>query len=646
MNPLLPLVCVALSQSFDVAPAQSKLKLDAKNHREALYSALVAHYSSLQPGNAERLNMFETADARQAMKQLGADFLKRYPTDERALEVKFNIARATYEDGELVEAAALFKNFALANPKHKDAEAAAELALDSLDQMNDCAAVTTTGRAFLAEQRFSAGFLERTKKIVDATTAGDCNVRKWIEGGGQGDLLEPLLKTADELKGTPGGEKALQNAIALVTDRGDTTKRDELAQRLLTEYPRSEAASNLMQTLANDAANAARFSEATKKYEEIGARFNDAEAWLSAARLQSALGDSNGAVKAYEAAANLPGARKLDALVGQAQTLLAARETSRARATAELALKLDRTDARAAVVVAEVLAADPTSRPEAFVALLTPVTNAPRAGGEDTAKALFLFGDVLARKFEQLPVTPLEEKAAAMQQTQAVLLQAAEMGSAEWTVASLWRVATLAQHFANALETMAVEPAARAQLKANVQGLRSQADQLFERCATRALQLNVFSNAALGCRAKSVNVASPLRPLPAVKPVNVEALARAVDSKRDAASFEALGLAYLGAWHVKEARLLLSRSVELDGRRASALNALGYAALLDGDATSAFTAYTQALEADATFLKARANLGSLRCRFGDKAGARSELSQLSGTSVSGVDVDSEWSTCR
>ena len=67
---------------------------------------------------------------------------------------------------------------------------------------------------------------------------------------------------------------------------------------------------------------------------------------------------------------------------------------------------------------------------------------------------------------------------------------------------------------------------------------------------------------------------------------------------------------------------------------------------LTGDASGAVNAYTLALSADPTNVKARANLTALRCRFGDKDGARAELSILKVALVSGVDVDPEWSTCR
>jgi len=48
-----------------------------------------------------------------------------------------------------------------------------------------------------------------------------------------------------------------------------------------------------------------------------------------------------------------------------------------------------------------------------------------------------------------------------------------------------------------------------------------------------------------------------------------------------------------------------------------------------------------------SFDKARANLASLRCRFGDHDGAKRELALLKEvSSLSGPDLDPEWKACR
>jgi Flp pilus assembly protein TadD len=130
-------------------------------------------------------------------------------------------------------------------------------------------------------------------------------------------------------------------------------------------------------------------------------------------------------------------------------------------------------------------------------------------------------------------------------------------------------------------------------------------------------------------------------------PPDFGALQKAVETKMDAASFEALGEAYLSAQKPQMAQLVLQRALELEDGRAGAHSALGYARLLQGDAIQARGEYGKALDADPTFDKARVNLAALRCRFGDVQGAKRDLSVVrSPNSVVGADVDPAWRSCR
>ena len=88
----------------------------------------------------------------------------------------------------------------------------------------------------------------------------------------------------------------------------------------------------------------------------------------------------------------------------------------------------------------------------------------------------------------------------------------------------------------------------------------------------------------------------------------MDELQKKAETTQNAAEFEALGLAYLGAGQVNNAILNLNRAIEIEDNRASAHSALGYAFLLTGDSASARGEYGRALEADPTFDKARANL--------------------------------------
>lgn len=631
---------------------------EAKSHEEAMYGALLSHFSALKPGEVERLNAFEVADARQALKLSGAKYVNRYPKTEHVLEVKFNIARAYFEDGEYPKAAELFTEFALTHPEHKDAAVAGNLALDALRQVNDFKGIEATGKKFLAS-KLPAAFQNDVRKILTESKSEALGELALKSSEETGDVVEGLLKVAEENKGQEIGEKALYGAFAASKDKRDFQKQREIGTRFIAEYPKSQFLSDVILTMGRQAAEGGRYAEAAQLYEQAGQKFQgDAaglDAALTAAKLKAALGDEQGALKAYEAAADQAGARKPEVLVAIAQLRLKMKEPMKAKAVAEQVLKLDRTNAAAAAVVAEVLATEGDHKPEPLVALLTPVTNAPNAGGDDVAKALWYLGEILYRQYKKLPADQVEEKVGALQQLQGIYNQAASMGSAEWAVASLWRIGSGLKHIADVVEATPVpaglKPAEVEQFRKavaqQVAPLKEQADNAFQACLDRAEALEVFSPAVIGCRKKVDEAASPLRGPPAERTVAAEDLRKKAEGTQNAQDFEALGLAYLQGFKLHDAQLALTRALELEDARASAHNALGYTLLLLGDPMAARAEYGRALEADPTWEKARANVGALRCRYGDVEGARRELAVVKDVgALTGAEVDPEWKTCR
>jgi len=376
---------------------------------------------------------------------------------------------------------------------------------------------------------------------------------------------------------------------------------------------------------------------------------------LASARLRMALGDFSGALKLLDSTVEQAGARKVEVLTLLMQTHQKVKAPARARAVAEQILKLDKTNAVAAAVVCEVAASTPGEKLEPLVAMMTVVTNSPNAQGDDAAKGIWYLAELLYRQFKAIPADKLEDKIAALQQLQGLYQQAASLGSAEWAVASLWRIGNSLAHLADTVEATPV-PAGlkaneidefRAAVRQQVEPLKRQAEQTFETCLSRADSLEVFSTAVVGCRKKVDEASSPLRAPPPERPVTVDELQKKAETTQGAADFEAVGLAFLGAGQLNNAILNFNRALELDEARASTLSALGYALLLGGDANAARGAYGRSLEADPTFDKARANIAALRCRFLDVEGARRESSVLKDpTALVGVDLDPEWKTCK
>ncbi len=627
---------------------------------EAVYAALLSHFSTLKPDEAQKRNAFEVADARQALKVLGSNYITRFPQSPHVLEVKFNIARAYYEDGDYPKAAELFTAFALAHSSHKDAAVAGNLALDSLRQINDFKGLEETGRQFLAAA-LPAKFQEDVRKILTQSKAEALDELALKSAQETGDVVQGLLKVADENKNTEIGEKALYGAFTAAREKRELVSQRELGAKLVADYPKSQYLSDVLLTLGRHAAEAAAFSEAATWYEQVGQKLAGdvagLDGYLSAARLRLAMGEYKEAARTLEAASESAGASKAEVLVLLAEARMKQKDYAAARRAAESALALDKLSTGAAAIIAEVQATTaPKDPPDRLIAILTAAIQGPNGQTEEAAKGLWYLGEVLYRGYKDLPADKVEEKVGGLQNLEGIYTQAASLGYAEWAVASLWKLGLAYGHLADVVDatpapaglSAAEVKAFQAAVKEQVAPLRARADEAFKVCLSRAEQLEVFSAAVVGCRNRTEAAALPV-PAPGTpgRSGAVEDLRKKVEETLTAESLEALGLAYLEARQYGLAQLTFGRAAELEDTRASAHNALGWALLNQGDAMSARAAYAKALESDPTYGKARLNLAALKCRFGDLEGARRELSVLKDVaSLAGPDVDTGWKACK
>jgi len=649
----------AARQFEELVRYEEKAK-DEKGVEAATYGALLAHFSTVKPEEAQRRNAFEVADARQALKLLGADYVSRYPRSPNVLEVKFNIARAWYEDGEFAKAAELFTAFALAHPSHKDATVAGNLALDSLRQVSDFKGMEETGQKLIASP-LPAAFQNDVKRILAQTRAEALDELALKSSQETGDVIVGLLKVASENKGAEIGEKALYGAFTAARDKRDLTREREIGKRLTDEYPKSQYMPDVLLTLGRHAAEAAAFTEAAGHFETVGVKLGSdvaaVDGWLTGARLRQAMGQFREAARDLEAAAEVAGARKAEVLVLLAEAHLKSREYVKAKTAAELALKLDKTSAAAVAVLAEVQATTAVKdAPDGLIKTLTAAVQGPDGQTAEAARGLWYLGEILYRSYKDLPADKVEEKVSALQGLEGIYTQAASLGYPEWAVASLWKVGLAYGHLADVVEgtpTPAGVSATDAQafrkaVAEQVVPLRQRAQQAFEACVSRAESLEVFNAAVVGCRTKAETVTVPVPVAGASsQPSALEELRKKAETTLTAEALEALGLGYLGANQFGLAQLTLGRVTELQDTRASAHNALGWALLNQGDAMGAHEAYAKALESDPTYDKARLNLAALRCRFGDAEGAKRELSVLKDAgSLGGPDVDTGWKACK
>jgi Flp pilus assembly protein TadD len=271
----------------------------------------------------------------------------------------------------------------------------------------------------------------------------------------------------------------------------------------------------------------------------------------------------------------------------------------------------------------------------------------------EAARALWYAGQIQLRAFRAIPAEQMDEKIRAARDLAALYARAGGMGGT-WGVASLWKMGVVFQELAHSVESMAPPPEVDASqalefkraVEAKAAPLKKRAEEAFRECLTRAMQASIYGPATLGCRNRADSQELPEAVAASSHAAPPDAAQREVDRKRDAASLEALGLAYVAAQDWGWAQLTLSRAAELDPKRASVQNALGFALLGAGNGMDAALALQKALELDPSFDKAHANLASLKCRFGDREGSKQELARIRDSSrVRGADVDPRWNAC-
>ncbi len=618
--------------------------VDDKKHEEALYGALLAHRSALK--DEEARSAFEATDARQALKLVGEAYLARYPKSRRVAEVKFNIARAHYDDGEYAKAARLFTAFALQHPDHADAPAAGHLALDSLRHLKDFDRLQDTGKKLLASN-LPASFRDAARKVLADVKGEELREIALASAEETGDVVSGLLKVAEANPNDEIGAKALLGAIGAAREKADFAQEKELVRRFLQQYPKHPQAGDVLVSVGRRAAEIARFDEAATWLERAGDRMSGQRAvdlYRSAANLRIALGQLSQGARGLEAAAKLAsGQLRAEMLGNLAQVWLDHGDASAAQEVAKRALAVDARNARAASVLVEIASRSSDSTPEAigpWVAVLMDSNDADAA-----ARGLWHAGEVLRREFEAVSAEELDRKVALMQELQKLYAKVAGLGSREWTVAALWRMGTTFSHIASAVESLSETPSE--ELAAQVETLRSQAKEAFDSCVQQAERLEVYTSAALGCRTRQTEVKPIAVAVRASARPGTPELQSKVEKTPNADALSALALDYLGRRQPHLAKLALARAIELDENRSSTHGAMGYALLLTGDAMAAAAAYRKALETDPANDIARANLAALKCRVGDRGGARKELEQIKDqSSLSGrPDVDPEWRSC-
>jgi tetratricopeptide (TPR) repeat protein len=618
--------------------------VDETLHEEAMYGALLSYKSSVAEERLPTLTRFQVVDAREAIKRSGSAFCKRYPENKNVPDIRFNIARAHFDDGEYPQASEQFLAFALNYPEHKDATVAGHLAIDASYRTRNFQKLNDIGQQLLASN-LPESFKAETRKVLKGVDSEALSDMALASAQKTGDVVSGLEKIANNSKDQSVAAKALQGAMLAAREKGQWDKELELVRRLVSEYPDLAKENDFELQVAQRALETARFAEASEWFEQAAQSLEGkkaVDALRTAGSLALAMGDLERGSNVLESiAGKISKLEKADLYAELAEAWLAADDLKRAEQCAKRAFGADKSNARAAAVLAQVHSEEQDSVAEALAT----------ADGESAARGLWHLVEPQFESFTR--IDSLEQKVAAFGELEQAYSQVIGKGSAEYTVASLWRLGLAFQNLASSLLEVPVpkdvDPAEfRAATQQQADPLKERAESTFALCAQKADQQGVFSEAAAGCRTKSAEVkvtSFKMAPKPG-KIAIPEEVQRKIDLRKDANALSAVATLWLDKGNPAMARLAFARALEADKSIGAAHTGLGYALLRLGEPSLAAAAYREALTVDPSNAIAHGNLAALKCRFGDFEGARVELDQVTDKGVlKGPTADPEWKGC-
>ncbi|MBI5495914.1 MAG: tetratricopeptide repeat protein [Deltaproteobacteria bacterium] len=630
--------------------------------KKALYSAVVAYFEAIK--RAQTLSRLDQTLAREGIKNLGARYVEEYPKDENTPQVKFNVARAYYEQGELKKSFELFYAFANEYPGNKDALAAANLSMDALSQLEDFTELAKRARELAKNERLGdKAFRDELVAMAGSADQSEINKRT-IEA--EGNLQVALKDIIQEKKGTEMAAKALYQAFAVAKDRRDVASMEQVGKELAEEYPDSQYTQTVLPALGEAAIQAGEFEKGAGYYEEFSRRFARDKAapdlLFAAAELRLALGDRSAAMTMFEKLAQIQPdqAKRADIMMRASRAAFDARNYRRA---AEVAAGLFGDKDRG--VPARALAGEAYFRSgdEAQAARLLQEAALAGARGEGGAegreaasRAQFLLGEVLRKEWEPIQFgsgqddnAVLEAKFTRLSQMEELYAGAVQLGDPDSAIGALYRLAHIYRSTADMLDNAPMpaglsaddQKAYKAALAERSGPMRTQADEYLKACKQKAVELKVFTHYTKGClTGASVTDELPQPPpRPSVEiPGAAELRNKLRSNPKDFAALVELGRKALGVGDFYAASVIFNRAEELNENSAEVQNALGVTAYATGRPQEAYFLFQKAAKLEPAYAPAQHNLALMYAEYGDQKHADEARKAAAGSAGSGPEI--------
>ncbi len=645
---------------------------DGNERRDMIYNAVVAFHRAIQEDAKYRekhptmeglLNKLQLLRSREGLKQLGAFYVKSWPEDKNTPNVKYNIARMYYQQGEYERASELFTTFVKQYPTHADMAKAGHLALDALRKLDKYEELSTLAKEFLADKNITDAAFKTEVAAIEAG-ARQRKVEFAVLNAAPGEFSEKMLAEWEKKKGTAEGEEYLYTAFVKYKGEGNIAGVFDFGARIIGNYPESKRLTDVLQTMGAFAVRAADFERAAFLFEEFQRRFpKDEKAFdvlMSAANIHVYLGEYEQAAKDLRILRSSgPAGMRVMAHQKLMEIYREIGDWESLANVAQTALKVNDAwvGARAylGIAYAESGKSDLAERELSQAVGAAGNSDFDKAG---QARAFFAYGQIFHKAYDgtqfQSAATSQEDMQRKLQLLQVLdeaYVAAIRTGVGDWAIAALHESARAYADFWKFISGAPIPDELPAAEKRNYQmalanegkQYTAKGEETKKACATKAEQLKVFTRFGSACITGGEPTVSgvskrmrsnasgdegyqqellKLRQQLAQKPGSIDVL---LELTRRAMQ--------IGDYHL--AKLVASTAAEKDPRSPNIQNLLGVACWHLGEPNEAYDALEKA--AARRFNPAVVNLAALYAEYGYERLSSQTMRQ---GSLSGIDVTS------
>lgn len=479
--------------------ALKSTNLSSDELRETYESSLKGFILGLK--NSIKLDKVELKEARSGLRDLGNEYISKYPRHPIIPTIKFNIAQSYYDERVFDLAANQLKLFIKSYPTNKNTNLAVDLLLDIHHQTEDYEKLISDSREILNNRNILDSHLkENVKQIIQQVELKKIQ----FTDNNKETYSENLLQLAKKYKGSEIGEKALYEAFISYKSNNDI-RLFEVGERLVAQHNSSSYTKDVLLSLGQLSLMTANFEKAALYFEIFGRKHkNDPQATQllkTAADLRERMGNYRLAVEDYREIKDWDSVAKMDYKSRNWTALL-------------------RSAKNVEGVRGHYLSGIALYHLKGFSAAKDSFENAAKTNSEDDkdkefkAKSSFLLAIGILKSFENIKMVEGNEKSAVSRKIELLnkmsidLSNVAASEKGELVIGALYGLGRIHNDFANFIEQSPIpknlnstlQNEFKKQIQIQVLKYKKNGNQYFTQCLNLATKYTIFSEYLKGCQ--------------------------------------------------------------------------------------------------------------------------------------------------